>query len=133
MGLCFSCGAQIPFDGRSLGIFNFNNAHLFAVEFLLEFLQLYGRNGLAETSWWVTQVEIQVGLLNRPEQEVHATCREWTKFAGQVCQVAAEWIGLIEIPSAVFKRCESPVAVAADGIVLSVRSHELKKLKSPWL
>ena len=40
---------------------------------------------------------------------------------------------MIDIPREVFKCCESPSAVTADGIVLSVRSNELNSLKAPWI
>ena len=131
--MCMSCGATIPFDGRSRGMFNYDNTHLFTVEFLFEFLQLCGRNGLAATSWWVTQVDMQVGLMDKPKKDADSIRKTWINFSGHVCRVVAEWVGLIDIPNGVFKCCDSPTAIAADGIVLSVRSNELSELKSPWL
>ena len=64
---------------------------------------------------------------------IDAIGRSWSNLAGQVCKVACEFVSIVDIPEQLFACCESPKAIAADGIVLSVQSKHLAQLKQPWI
>ena len=136
-GRCRACAAKIAFDGRRHGIINYKNRCLFPVELLNEFLKIYSRTGVAATAWWDSKVEEQVRPLfndeDADEDEIAEIEREWTRLGGQMCRIVAGFASLIDVPSDLFACCESPRAIAADGIVLSVRSTELNGLKTPWI
>ena len=136
-GRCRSCSGKIAFDGRHHGILNYKNRYLFPVELLNEFLKIYSRTGVAATAWWDSKVDEQLGPLRNAadvdDEELSRVEREWTRLGGQMCRIVAGFASLIDIPTELFACCSSPRAVAADGIVLSVRSSELADLDSPWM
>ena len=100
---------------------------------MLEYLKLFARSGVAANAWWLSRVEDQIGSWEGDPKKIAAVGQTWKNLAGQVCKVACAFVSIVDIPEQLFACCESPKAVAADGIVLSVQSKHLSHLKQPWV
>jgi hypothetical protein len=53
---CSHCGSTYPFDGRGVGLINYQNRFVVAVEAFQELLEYKVNSGLPTHSWWKTKV-----------------------------------------------------------------------------
>lgn len=130
---CTFCNSTYCFDGRSFGILNFSDNHLFAVELVLELLEFKVNGGTATNGYWQSKVDSL--LRYRPSDSATKLLRKrWMNMSGKVNSVVTEFLKILVYPQSFFKCCESPKIVCVDGIVLSVENRRIEKqcLTEPW-
>ena len=134
VGQCSKCNASVHHDGRQHGLVNWNDKYLFACEFLDDYLDLYSRT--AVNSLWKSTVQRMVKRLRRlprARSRVLQLEAEWNGFSCKLPSVLVGYISLLAFPDHLFRCCDNPDINTADGIVLSVESHRLRKLTQPWV
>ena len=133
-GVCSNCRVQHNFDGRSIGLVNFGNNHLFFAEFFYELLQFKLNAGVPTSAWWRSKVNITMMFF--PDSELkRLEIKKFMNMAGKINAMMIQFIKLIDYTPKIFQCCQNPEIVCVDGMVLSIRSDRLdsQNLKTPWV
>jgi hypothetical protein len=128
------CKVVYDFDGRSYGVVNFGNHHVFVVELLQELLRIKAMSGLATTAYWGNLVK-RWYCYEPDTKEKLSNMQRLINLGGFVNAAMTDFLCLLDYPESKLKCCENPEIVCIDGIVLSCENRRIvnQRLNSPWI
>jgi hypothetical protein len=124
---CNTCETESFFDGNEVGVVNYDNNHLFAIELLLDMINFKVRDGTPTNTYWNSRLTTLMVDDNMKQSLL--------RMSGKINQVLVLFLKLIEYPENHMQCCSEPRIVCVDGIVLSADRKRVyaSKLSSPWV
>ncbi len=124
-GICSECGSVQIFDGKSIGVVNFNNRIILdignqLIEFtnlvalLGELSQIRVKSGISVSSWWSSRLENQ--LTYTPRSSLNPSrVQLWRNLPRRLTQYLAQYYSHTDYPADLFQCCANPDIISVDG------------------
>lgn len=128
---CTYCDKEISFQGQEFGYVNYKNNMIIPVERIIQYMDMYGANGVPFDSWWKSNYIKPTEAMQRlPRYEIK---RKWETYSGYIHEAFVLATELFRYPMTAFKCCNNPRRIAMDGVVISIKTKQMPILFRPWL
>jgi CxC4 like cysteine cluster associated with KDZ transposases len=122
----------IRYDGYNDLLINLKDKFLFCAEELLQYLELYARDGTAVNSWWESKIALHVATIADPLER--AIQQSWLgEMRSHVATAITGFAELLDFPYDLIGCCQKPSKITVDGIVLSIKQLRIPSFKTPWI
>lgn len=116
------------FEGSQMGLVNYKNNIIIAVELIIEYLDLFAICGAPFSAWLKSKTNSYP--MSLPIMNVK---RNWTSLNGKIHEAFCAASERLEVSLASYKCCDNPKVLLMDGVVASIKSRNLPNFKKIWL
>jgi hypothetical protein len=131
---CTNCNETFYFDGRKMGLLNFNNCYIFTCEMFYSLLDYKYSSGLPTNSWYSSQIiskylrwsnvlEFYSEVIGINSNQL----RSLKYLSGRVNRFFCQFLEILNQPHVSYSCCIDPKIITIDGIVLSVETKRIKR------
>lgn len=126
---CSNYKIPVSYTGIGSGLINYGNKFFVGVELIVEYMNLYAKNGLSFTAWFKNKITI-----NRyADSTIYGDVNHIHSYTGMLHEAFCLGTTLFDYEKSVFFCCELPKIVSMDAIVNSVKNSRMFKFKKPWI
>lgn len=127
---CTHYKVQISFMGTSSGLINCGNKFFIGVEIIVEYMNLYAKNGLSFNAWFETKMETNRYANNT---SLFGDVHHLKSYTGLLHEAFCLGTSLFHFEESSFKCCDSPKIISMDAIVNSVKRSRMTTFQEPWI